>query len=165
MSLFYIPSSENLLSPLPFPPVPLLSLQSLFLTLIPWQLLPWVCLLASESPMWSLPPGFFMYLPSFFWILSNLFCLNSLIKWTNTFSNTFWAIAILLDLLTAPEMADDTSFFFGNCQFQWIFHFWGLFQIMGIHFYFSSTNISWISPLKGSLCCQWETYRLSGSQG
>ena len=36
----------------------------------------------------------------------------------NTFSNAFWAIPILLDLLTAPEMADDTSFFFSSCQFQ-----------------------------------------------
>lgn len=59
------------------------------------------------------PPSsfFFMNLPSFFWVLSNLFCLNSLIKWTNTSSNTFWAILILhlpLGCWMTP------SFFFGN---------------------------------------------------
>lgn len=90
VTLFYIPSSESLFSSLPFPPVPLLFLQRLSLTLIPWQLLPWVCLSASQSPCgpcFSL--FFFMHLLSFLWIPSSLFCLNSLIKWTNTFSNIF----------------------------------------------------------------------------
>lgn len=76
VSLFYIPSSKSLLSPLPFPPVLLLFLQSLFLTLIPQQLLPWVCLSASQSPMWSLRPVFVTHLPSSFWILANLFILT-----------------------------------------------------------------------------------------
>lgn len=53
---------------------------------------------------------FFMHLLSFFWILCNRFCLNSLIKWTNTLSNTFWAILILY-LPLGWQMTP--SFFFG----------------------------------------------------
>lgn len=164
VSLFYVPSSENLLSPLPFPPAPLVSLKA-----FSWHLSPDNCFPGSAFQLHKAPCGPYLQVFSCIFLLSfgsYLICSVWILQ-----SNGQTLLKCILGHSHPPwppycsEMADDTSFFFSSCQFQWIFHFWGLFQIMGIHFYFSSTNISWISPLKGSLCCQWETYRLSGSQG